>query len=300
MPSPAMTFRSRMCWPWPAYRREESAPTWRLISSDSDRSPSHTTKTSDPAPLRWGAVASASPKLSVVIPCYNEEQRLPRTIEQVERYLDRRGDYELILVDDGSRDGTRQVMDEAAARHKAVRVEVLPANRGKGRALAEGVKVSLGEEVLVTDADLSTPIDELEKLESALAAGAGVAIGSRAVKGSRVELAQPFYRVLMGKAFNLIVQAVLLPGIWDTQCGFKLFRGDIAREVFAGLTTDGFGYDPEVLYLAKKKGVRIAEVPVVWRNSAPTKVMPIRSSVDMFRHVVNVRLGRTARNVARP
>jgi dolichyl-phosphate beta-glucosyltransferase len=240
-------------------------------------------------------VAAETPKLSVVVPCYNEEQRLPRTIEQIELYLDARGEsYELILVDDGSADGTRRVMDEAAARNKAVRIVVLPANRGKGRALAEGVKVSRGEEVLVTDADLSTPIDELEKLEGALAAGAGVAIASRAVKGSRVELSQPFYRVLMGKVFNLIVQLVLLPGIWDTQCGFKLFRGDIAREVFPELTTDGFGYDPEVLYLAKKRGVRIAELPVVWRNSAPTKVMAVRSSLDMFRHVVQVRLGRAA------
>ncbi len=231
--------------------------------------------------------------LSVVVPCYNEEQRLPRTIEQIERYLDARGDsYELILVDDGSADGTRRVMDEAAARHKSVRIVALPGNRGKGRALAEGVRVSRGETVLVTDADLSTPIEELAHLEAALAGGAGVAIASRAIKGSRVELSQPVYRVLMGKAFNIIVQLVLLPGIWDTQCGFKLFRGDIAREVFEGLTTDGFGYDPEVLYLAKKKGVRITEVPVVWRNSAPTKVMAIRSSADMFRHVVRVRFGR--------
>ena len=228
--------------------------------------------------------------LSVVVPCYNEEQRLPRTIELIERYLDARAEpYELILVDDGSVDGTRKVMDEAAARHAAVKIVALPKNRGKGRALAEGVQVSRGETVLVTDADLSTPIDELPKLEAALAKGAGVAIGSRAVRGSRVELAQPIYRVLMGKVFNLIVQAVLLPGIWDTQCGFKLFRGDIARDVFAGLTTDGFGYDPEVLYLAKKKGMRIAEVPVVWRNSAPTKVSAVRSSLDMFRHVLRVR-----------
>src|SRR5260370_9355623 len=133
-------------------------------------------------------------------------------------------------------------MDEAAARHQNVRVQALPANRGKGCALAEGVKVSRGDEVLVTDADLSTPIDELEKLEAALGAGAGVAIASRAVKGSRVELAQPIYRVLMGKVFNLIVQAVLLPGIWDTHCGFKLFRGDIARDVFPGLTPAALVY----------------------------------------------------------
>lgn len=237
-----------------------------------------------------GAIESSPPRLSVVIPCYNEEQRLPRTIEEIERYLDGRGtSYELILVDDGSSDGTRQVMDAAAARNSAVRVEALPANRGKGRALASGVAIARGEEVLVTDADLSTPIEELEQLDAALAAGAGVAIASRAVKGSRVEVSQPIYRVLMGKAFNLIVQLVLLPGIWDTQCGFKLFRADVARPVFAAMTTDGFGYDPEVLYLAKRKGVRIAEVPVTWRNSAPTKVMAIRSSLDMFKHVVKVR-----------
>ena len=235
----------------------------------------------------------APPRLSVVIPAYNEEQRLPRTIELIERYLDGRGvNYELILVDDGSTDGTRQVMDEAAGRNPRVRLEALPSNCGKGRALAAGVAVARGDEVLVTDADLSTPIEELEKLEAALKAGAGVAIGSRSVKGSRIEIQQPIYRVLMGKAFNLIVQIALLPGIWDTQCGFKLFRADVAQPVFAALTTDGFGYDPEVLFLAKRRGVRIAEVPVVWRNSAPTKVMAIRSSFDMFKHVVRVRFKR--------
>jgi dolichyl-phosphate beta-glucosyltransferase len=232
----------------------------------------------------------AAPRLSVVIPAFNEEQRLPRTIEEIERFLEgRRIPYELILVDDGSTDGTRQVMDVAAERNPNVRLEALPANRGKGRALATGVAVARGDEVLVTDADLSTPIEELDKLEAALNAGAGVAIASRAVRGSEVQVPQPFYRVLMGKAFNLIVQIVLLPGIWDTQCGFKLFRADVARPVFAALTTDGFGYDPEVLYLAKRRGVKIVEVPVVWRNSAPTKVMAFRSSLDMFKHVVRVR-----------
>jgi dolichyl-phosphate beta-glucosyltransferase len=234
--------------------------------------------------------AEASPELSIVIPCFNEEQRLPRTIELIEQYLARLGTpYELILVDDGSIDGTRQIMDAAAERNRSVRLEALPQNRGKGRALAEGVAAARGAEVLVTDADLSTPIEEIDKLRAELRNGAGVAIASRALKGSRVEVSQPAYRVVMGKAFNLLVQAVLLPGIWDTQCGFKLFRADVAHEVFAGLTTDGFGYDPEVLYRAKKRGVRIAEVPVVWRNSAPTKVSPIKSSIDMFKHVVRVR-----------
>ena len=224
------------------------------------------------------------------MPCYNEEQRLPRTIEQIERYLDgKHVAYELILVDDGSADATRTVMDAAVDRHEGVRVEALPRNRGKGRALALGVQAAKGDEILLSDADLSTPIEELDKLEAALSAGAGVAIGSRALRDSRVEISQPFYRVLMGKGFNLIVQAVLLPGIWDTQCGFKLFRAEVAHSVFADLITDGFGFDPEVLYRARKQGVRIVEVPVVWRNSAPTKVSAVRSSLDMLKHVIRLR-----------
>jgi dolichyl-phosphate beta-glucosyltransferase len=238
----------------------------------------------DPRHLESAAV------LSVVVPCYNEEQRLPHSIELIERYLDdRKTPYELILVDDGSVDGTRQVMDAAAERHAGVRIEALPHNRGKGRALAAGVEVAKGDEILVTDADLSTPIEELDKLQAALQNGAGIAIGSRAMRASRVEVSQPLYRVLMGKGFNLIVQAVLLPGIWDTQCGFKLFRGEVGHSVFAHLITDGFGYDPEVLYRARKQGVKIVEVPVVWRNSTPTKVSPIRSSLDMLRHVIRLR-----------
>jgi dolichyl-phosphate beta-glucosyltransferase len=239
-------------------------------------------------------VAEAStPALSIVVPCYNEEKRLPRTIEQIERYLAGKGSvYELILVDDGSTDATRQIMDAAAKHNQRVRIQALRQNRGKGRALAEGVAAARGSEILVTDADLSTPIDELEKLQAEVRKGAGVAIASRALRASRVEISQPIYRVLMGKVFNLLVQVVLLPGIWDTQCGFKLFRADVAHDAFAQLTTDGFGYDPEVLYRAKQKGVRIAEVPVIWRNSAPTKVSPIKSSLDMFRHVLRIRFRR--------
>lgn len=233
---------------------------------------------------------TARPWLSVVIPSFNEEQRLPRTIAAIERYLDAKHvPYELILVDDGSADGTRLIMNTAAERNSSVVVEALPRNRGKGRAIATGVAAAKGSEILVTDADLSTPIEELEKLQAALDDGAGVAIGSRSIKGSRVEISQPIYRQLMGKAFNLIVQALLLPGIWDTQCGFKLFRADVAHAAFAGLSSERFGYDPEVLYRAKKLGVKIAEVPVVWRHSAPTKVSAVSSSLDMLKDVLKVR-----------
>ena len=228
--------------------------------------------------------------LSIVIPSKDEEQRLPRTIELIQAYMDaRQAVYELILVDDGSSDGTRKIMQAAAERNPRIKVEALPFNRGKGRALATGVDAARGDPILLTDADLSTPIEDLAKLQAALDGGAGIAIASRALRGSRVEVSQPIYRVAMGKAFNLIVQVVLLPGIWDTQCGFKLFRADVAHRVFAGLVTDGFGYDPEVLYRARRQGVKIAEVPVVWRNSAPTTVSPISSSFDMLKHVIRIR-----------
>jgi dolichyl-phosphate beta-glucosyltransferase len=230
--------------------------------------------------------------LSIVVPCYNEQDRLPATLDAIRAYMATRDPgYELILADDGSTDRTQDVIQGAMKGAPNVHNVRLPDNRGKGRALAEGVKVSKGDRVLLTDADLSTPIDELPKLEARLDSGAGVAIGSRAVKGSEIVIHQPFYRVVMGKTFNLIVQALLLPGLWDTQCGFKLFRGDLARAVFADLKTNGFGYDPEALYLAKRRGEKIAEVPVVWRHSAPTKVIPIRHSLDMFRDVVRTRLG---------
>jgi dolichyl-phosphate beta-glucosyltransferase len=233
--------------------------------------------------------------LSVVIPCYNEQARLPATVEAIKRYMAERGiEYELILSDDGSRDSTYEVIARAMEGAPQVRAVRLPQNRGKGRALAEGVAVTTGDRVLLTDADLSTPIEELPKLEGPLDAGAGVAIASRSVKGSQIAISQPIYRVIMGKTFNLIVQALLLPGLWDTQCGFKLFRGDLARDVFAELKTDGFGYDPEALYLAKRRGERIVEVPVVWHHSAPTKVAAIRHSLDMFKDVVKTRFRRSA------
>lgn len=227
-------------------------------------------------------------ELSVVVPCFNEAPRLPASLRTAGSYLQGRVTFELILVDDGSSDGTQNLIEEAAAAHEYVHGVTLPVNRGKGRALAEGIARSRGELVLISDADFSTPIEELPRLKQAIAAGADIAIGSRAKRGAR-EVDQPLHRRLMGKGFNLFVQGILLPGIWDTQCGFKLFRGDVARELFEQLSTDGFAYDVEVLFLARRSGYRIKEVPVRWINSTRTSVNAVRHSREMLRDVLRIR-----------
>ena len=231
-------------------------------------------------------------ELSVVVPCFNEAVRLPGSLEQVAAYLEMQGAaFELLLVDDGSRDSTPQLIREAASADDHVQAVLLAANRGKGRAVAEGVARSRGGMVLISDADFSAPIEEMPKLEAAIAAGADVAVGSRAKRGAR-EVDQPLHRRLMGKTFNLLVQGLLLPGIWDTQCGFKLFRGDVARELFGRLRTDGFAYDVEILLLARRSGYQISEVPVRWINSSTTRVQTVRHSREMLSDVLHIRLGR--------
>jgi dolichyl-phosphate beta-glucosyltransferase len=229
--------------------------------------------------------------LSVVVPCYNEQARLPESLAGVRPFLEAcGGSLELILVDDGSSDRTAALIRQAEQEHPDVRPVLLSPNRGKGRALAEGVKLSRGELVLVSDADFSTPISELSKLEAAIAGGADIAIGSRAAPGAR-ELDQPFHRRVMGKAFNRIVQLLLLPGIWDTQCGFKLFRGDVARELFSKLETDRFAFDVEILHRARKAGYQVREMPVRWINSGASTVSPIHDSVVMLRDLLRIRFG---------
>lgn len=234
----------------------------------------------------------AAVTLSVVVPCFDEELRLPASIEAVGAYMrQRKASYELILVDDGSDDGTPDLVRAAERADGSVRAVLLPENRGKGRALAEGVRLSRGELVLTSDADFSAPVQELPKLEAAIAAGADIAIGSRAKRGAR-EVDQPWHRRAMGKGFNLLVQGLLLPGLWDTQCGFKLFRGEVARDLFGRLRTDGFAHDVEILYLARGAGYRVSEVPVRWINSNSSRVQPFRHSREMLSDVLRIRFGR--------
>jgi dolichyl-phosphate beta-glucosyltransferase len=208
--------------------------------------------------------------LSVVIPAYNEARRLPATLVRVRAHLAARGlTHEIVVVDDGSADDTAAV---ARAAGDAVRVLRHEPNRGKGYAVRRGMLAATGERRLMTDADLSTPIDELARLEAEVDRGFDVAIGSRAVAGARIEVRQPAYREAMGRLFNVLVQALLLPGLSDTQCGFKLFTAAAAAAAFGACRLDGFCFDVEALYVARRHGLRIAEVPIVWRNDAATRV----------------------------
>jgi dolichyl-phosphate beta-glucosyltransferase len=232
------------------------------------------------------------PELSIVVPAYNESRRLPETLAIVKPYLASTGRlWELILVNDGSSDATMELIrSEEAADPEHVRGIDLQPNGGKGPAVAAGVAASRGSLVLISDADFSTPIDEWTKLEAAIEAGSDVAIGSRGKRDSQIEISQPFHRVLMGKIFNLIVQAVVLPGFWDTQCGFKLWKGPLAREVFAAMKLRGnVAFDVEVLYRARRGGHRIAEVPVRWFDSVPSRISPLHHSAEALVDIVRIR-----------
>lgn len=220
-------------------------------------------------------------ELSVVVPAFDESHRLDGTLERIVGYLAARGgDFEVLVVDDGSRDGTAALAETFAGR--GVRVLRHECNRGKGAALATGVAASRGEWVLLCDADLATPIEELETLLRH-AAEADLVAGSRAVGDSRIARRQPFYREAMGKAFNRWLRLLGLTDLSDTQCGFKLIRGEAARRLFARLTIDRFAWDVELLHLAGRDGLRVAEAGVLWRHEPESKVHAVRDSWRMLR-----------------
>jgi dolichyl-phosphate beta-glucosyltransferase len=237
-------------------------------------------------------VAPDRPFLSIIIPAYNEERRLASTLAAMRAYLERfPRSWELLVVDDGSRDRTIEV---AEANFWDARCRVLrnPRNLGKGGTIRHGMLKARGRFRLFADADNSTPIEQADLLiEHMREARAAVAIGSRALPDSDLAVRQPLYRELMGRTFNLLVQLIApLPGIRDTQCGFKVFTARAAETVFPLQTLDGFGFDVEILVLARRRRLRIVEVPVRWIDNADSRVSPVRDSLRMFRELVTVRL----------
>jgi dolichyl-phosphate beta-glucosyltransferase len=236
--------------------------------------------------------------LSIVIPAYNEEGRLPATLDRIDQYLSRRDlSYELLIVDDGSRDATRDVVRRFADTRSYVRLvqyddeKGRPVNRGKGYAVRQGVLASAGRDVLFSDADLSTPIEEMEKLLPPIARGeCDIAIASRALPDSELAIHQPWYREYMGRSFNKVVQKIIGTTIVDTQCGFKAFRGEVARRIFSLAQIDGFGFDTEIIYLARKCGYRVEEIGVIWRHMDDSRVNPLLAPLARLREVIEVRL----------
>jgi dolichyl-phosphate beta-glucosyltransferase len=225
-------------------------------------------------------------RLSIVIPAYNEEDRLGRTLAAVRSYVRAKGiAAEVVVVDDGSRDRTAEVAEAALPDFEAGRLIRLPRNLGKGAAVKAGMFEATAEVILFTDADLSTPMDELDKFLPWLAQGYDVVIGSRALPGADIRVRQSKFRELMGKTFNRILRRVLGEDIPDTQCGFKLFRDTAAKTVFPLVETRGFSFDVEVLMLCRRFGFRVRQEPVVWCNSPRSKVRIVRSSLQMLAEV---------------
>jgi glycosyltransferase involved in cell wall biosynthesis len=231
---------------------------------------------------------SGTPELSIIVPAYNEEARLGRTLSRIREYFRRdlhaANALEIIVIDDGSTDGTVHIAQEWArtVAQSEFRLFSNARNRGKGFSVRRGMLEARGHIALFTDADLSAPVEESEKLFAAIAAGQDIAIGSRAIDRSLISAHQSLFREAAGIIFNSLVRLFIGLPLHDTQCGFKAFVREPCRIIFEQQRIEGFGFDPEVLFLARRHGLRTAEVPVRWAHDPATKVHVIRDSVLMF------------------
>lgn len=229
--------------------------------------------------------------ISIVIPAFNEENRLPKTLLLITEYIKTRNEsFEILVVNDGSIDGTADVVKKFSKLASQVKLLNCPGNRGKGYAVRLGIMKAQGRFILFNDADGATPIQEIERLESALKEGAHIAIGSRAKFSQDTEVSTSWYRKYIGRIFNGAVNMLLLPGIADTQCGFKMFLHPVAKCLFAQQKIEGFSFDVEILCLARKMGCTIVEVPINWANVEGSKVNLFRDSVRMLRDIIKFRL----------
>jgi dolichyl-phosphate beta-glucosyltransferase len=231
--------------------------------------------------------------ISVVVPAFNERQRIPATLDRLRAYLDDSGEeYEVIVADDGSSDATVDYVQGVTQTWPQLAIVALERNQGKGAAVRAGMLRARGDTRLFTDADLSTPIEELPRLRTRLGGACQVAIASRAVPGSTIDVHQPGRREMMGRTYNRLLQLVALPGLHDTQCGFKVFTAEAAVTCFQPLRTKGFGFDAEVLLRARRHGWEIAEVPVRWSHRDDSRVSALRDSGMVLFDLVRLRFRR--------
>jgi len=241
----------------------------------------------------WPTTNDASlppPTYSIVLPAYNESERIAATLEKIFAHADQRGwQVEVIVVNDGSTDDTASIVREYASKHPTLRLLENPGNRGKGYSVRNGMLHAHGDILLFSDADLSSPIAEADKLLAAIDQGADVAIGSRWVKAELQIKRQPLYRQLLGRIFNLALRLVLGLNFQDTQCGFKAFTRDAAQKLFPLQRIERWGFDPELLYLARKRGLTVTEVPVTWSHREGTRINPVLDGIRMLGEIFVIR-----------
>jgi glycosyltransferase involved in cell wall biosynthesis len=232
----------------------------------------------------------SSPYLSIVIPVYNEGARIEATLDRVMVCVKREGwDVEILVVDDGSRDNTASIVERYMEMCPQLRLLKNPGNRGKGFSVRSGLLQAVGEIVMFTDADLSAPMVEAERLISALANGADVAIGSRWLDRSLQTIQQPFYRQFLGRCFNVFTRTLLGLPFTDTQCGFKAFRRETAQVILRFQTIERWGFDPELLFIAQKFGNRIVEVPVTWGHDERSQISYLKDGIKMLEEIIAIR-----------
>ncbi len=228
------------------------------------------------------------PFLSIVVPAYNEEARLPASLQAIAEFVEQQPyPVEVIVVDNNSTDSTQAIAQELASEQPYIRV-LFEKTQGKGAAVRTGMLAARGQYRFICDADLSMPIEEVQKFLPPQLSGYDIAIASREAPGA-VRYNEPWYRHLMGRVFNTIVRLFAVPGFQDTQCGFKMFRDDVAESVFPLQTMNGWSFDVEVLYAAQRRGYRIVEVPINWYYKDNTRIHPIRDSINMFAEVFKIR-----------
>jgi dolichyl-phosphate beta-glucosyltransferase len=229
-------------------------------------------------------------ELSIIIPAYNEEHVINQSLNAIYQYLNKQNiEFEILVVDDGSQDRTADIVREISKGRKTIKLICNERNRGKGYAVKKGVLAAKGESILFTDADLSTPIEEIPKLTYWLKEGYDIAIGSRKLPDSIIKIHQAWHRQKMSNFFNFVVNHLLIKGLKDTQCGFKCFKGPTAKFIFDKQKLNGFSFDVELLFIGHKYGYKIKEVPVSWSMGPSSKVHPLKSPIQMFIDLIKIR-----------